>query len=174
MGPVFFTGKTNGCKIEHKRKLFRRFSRGECSVSESSETEKGVYYMKKTISRLPDSELDIMLVLWNHEPPMSRLEIERVVNEKKKLAPTTILSLLTRLEKKGFVSAKKEGKMNLYTPLVTQEEYQQKESRSVLEKLYGNSLKRFVNALYQGEKMKKEDIQELSDFLKEMEEDQEE
>ena len=174
MGPVFFTGKTNGCKIEHKRKLFRRFSRGECSVSESSETEKGVYYMKKTISRLPDSELDIMLVLWNHEPPMSRMEIERVVNEKKKLAPTTILSLLTRLEKKGFVSAKKEGKMNLYTPLVTQEEYQQKESRSVLEKLYGNSLKRFVNALYQGEKMKKEDIQELSDFLKEMEEDQEE
>ena len=147
---------------------------GECSVSESSETEKGVYYMKKTISRLPDSELDIMLVLWNHEPPMSRLEIERVVNEKKKLAPTTILSLLTRLEKKGFVSARKEGKMNLYTPLVTQEEYQQQESRSVLEKLYGNSLKRFVNALYQGEKMKKEDIQELSDFLKEMEEDQEE
>ena len=109
--------------------------------------------MKKTISRLPDSELDIMLVLWNHEPPMGRLEIERVVNEKKKLAPTTILSLLTRLEKKGFVSAKKEGKMNLYTPLVTQEEYQQQESRSVLEKLYGNSLKRFVNALYQGEKM---------------------
>ena len=130
--------------------------------------------MKKTISRLPDSELDIMLVLWNHEPPMGRLEIERVVNEKKKLAPTTILSLLTRLEKKGFVSAKKEGKMNLYTPLVTQEEYQQQESRSVLEKLYGNSLKRFVNALYQGEKMKKEDIQELSEFLNEMEEDQEE
>ena len=130
--------------------------------------------MKKTISRLPDSELDIMLVLWSHEPPMSRLEIERVVNEKKKLAPTTILSLLTRLEKKGFVFARKEGKMNLYTPLVTQEEYQQQESRSVLEKLYGNSLKRFVNALYQGEKMKKEDIQELSDFLKEMEEDQEE
>ena len=130
--------------------------------------------MKKTISRLPDSELDIMLVLWNHEPPMSRLEIEQVVNEKKKLAPTTILSLLTRLEKKGFVSARKEGKMNLYTPLVTQEKYQQQESRSVLEKLYGNSLKRFVNALYQWEKMKKEDIQELSDFLKEMEEDQEE
>ena len=86
----------------------------------------------------------------------------------------TMTELLKKLEKKGFVSSKKEGKMNLYTPLVTQEEYQQQESRSVLEKLYGNSLKRFVNALYQGEKMKKEDIQELSDFLKEMEEDQEE
>ena len=68
--------------------------------------------MKKTINRLPDSELDIMLVLWKYEPPMTRIEIERVVNEKKALAPTTILSLLTRLEKKNFVKVTKQGKMN--------------------------------------------------------------
>lgn len=89
---------------------------------------------------------------------MGRLEIERVVNEKKKLAPTTILSLLTRLEKKGFVSAKKEGKMNLYTPLVTQEEYQQQESRSVLEKLYGNSLKLLCKCPLPGGKDEKKKI----------------
>lgn len=126
--------------------------------------------MKKTISRLPDSELDIMLVLWKYEPPMSRSEIERVVNEKKALAPTTILSLLTRLEKKNFVSVTKQGKINLYTPLISQEEYQQNESKSVLEKLYGNSLKRFVASLYQGKKMDEDDIKELHDFLEEMEE----
>ena len=95
--------------------------------------------MKKTINWLPDSELDIMLVLWKYEPPMTRIEIERVVNEKKALAPTTILSLLTRLEKKNFVKVTKQGKMNLYTPLISQEEYQQSESKSVLEKLYCNS-----------------------------------
>lgn len=50
--------------------------------------------MKKQIPRLPDSELNIMLVLWNGHPGMSRPEIETVVNQKKKLAPTTILSLL--------------------------------------------------------------------------------
>ena len=126
--------------------------------------------MKKTISRLPDSELDIMLVLWKHQPPMSRIEIERVVNEKKALAPTTILSLLTRLEKKKFVRVTKQGKMNLYTPLISQEEYQQSESKSVLEKLYGNSLKKFVTSLYQGEKMDRDDIRELHDFLEELEE----
>ena len=91
--------------------------------------------MKKKVNRLPDSELDIMLVLWKYEPPMSRMEIEQVVNEKKALAPTTILSLLTRLEKKGYVEVTKQGKMNLYTPLVSKEEYQQSESKSVLEKL---------------------------------------
>ena len=41
--------------------------------------------MKKTYQRLPESELDIMLVLWNHTPPMNRMEIEKVINTKKAL-----------------------------------------------------------------------------------------
>ena len=125
--------------------------------------------MKKTYQRLPESELDIMLVLWNHTPPMNRMEIEKVINTKKSLAPTTILSLLARLEAKNFVEVTKQGKMNLYTPLVSQSDYQAHESQSVLEKLYGNSLKKFVTSLYQGKKVSSEEIQELSDFLKELE-----
>ena len=125
--------------------------------------------MKKTYQRLPESELDIMLVLWNHTPPMNRMEIEKVINTKKSLAPTTILSLLARLEAKIFVEVTKQGKMNLYTPLVSQSDYQAHESQSVLEKLYGNSLKKFVTSLYQGKKVSSEEIQELSDFLKELE-----
>ena len=31
--------------------------------------------MKKTYKRLPESELDIMLVLWNNTPLMNRMEI---------------------------------------------------------------------------------------------------
>ena len=59
--------------------------------------------------------------------------------------------------------------MNLYTPLISQEEYQQSESKSVLENLYGNSLKKFVASLYQGKKMNQDDIKELHDFLQELE-----
>ena len=143
------------------------------SCGESRMAGKGEEKMKNKYSRLPDSELDIMLVLWSHEPPMSRGEIEQVVNEKKELAPTTILSLLSRLEKKKFVSVTKEGKMNLYTPLVSQTDYQAHESRSVLEKLYGNSLKKFVTSLYQGKKISSEEIQDLSDFLKELDDREE-
>ena len=106
--------------------------------------------MKKTYQRLPESELDIMLVLWNNTPPMTRPEIEKVITMKKKLASTTILSLLTRLENKNFEEVTKQGKMNLYTPLVSQSDYQAHESQSVLEKLYGNSLKKFVTSLYHG------------------------
>ena len=129
--------------------------------------------MIKTYQRLPDSELDIMLVLWNGTPPMTRPEIEKVINKKKNLAPTTILSLLTRLEAKKFVEVTKQGKMNLYTPLVSQSDYQANESQSVLEKLYGNSLKKFVTSLYQGKKMSSEEVRDLSNFLKELEDREE-
>ena len=135
-------------------------------------TERGEE-VKKTYQRLPESELDIMLVLWNGPPPMTRPEIEKVINTKKNLAPTTILSLLTRLEAKNFVEVTRQGKMNLYTPLVSQADYQSHESRSVLEKLYGNSLKKFVTSLYQGKKISSEEIQDLSDFLKELDDREE-
>lgn len=124
--------------------------------------------MKKRIQKLPDSELDVMIALWNGHQEMTRSEIEDFMNQKKKLAPTTILTLLSRLEKKNFVSVKKEGKANLYSALVTQEEYQQQEGKHVLEKLYDNSLKNFVATLYQGKQIDQNDIKELESFLQEL------
>lgn len=124
--------------------------------------------MKRTIQKLPESELDIMIVLWKQKNDMSRSEIEKIVNQKKTLAPTTILTLLSRLEKKGFVSVNRDGNLNKYRWLVSQEEYQQKEGKGMLEKLYGNSVKNFVAALYQGRELDDEDLKELEGFLKEL------
>ena len=124
--------------------------------------------MKRTIQKLPESELDIMLVLWKQKSDMSRSEIEKIVNQKKTLAPTTILTLLSRLEKKGFVSIKRVGNLNKYHWLVSQEEYQQKEGKGMLEKLYGNSVKNFVAAMYQGREINEEDLKEPEGFLKEL------
>ncbi len=124
--------------------------------------------MKRTIQKLPESELDLMIVLWKQKNDMSRSEIEKIVNQKKTLAPTTILTLLSRLEKKGFVSVNRDGNLNKYRWLVSQEEYQQKEGKGMLEKLYGNSVKNFVAALYQGREINDEDLKELEGFLKEL------
>ena len=99
---------------------------------------------------------------------MSRLEIETVINEKKALAPTTILSLLSRLEKKQFVSVTKEGKTNYYTPLISHEEYQNCESKNVLERVFGNSLKSFVTSLYRGKELTQQDVAELYDYIQEL------
>lgn len=115
--------------------------------------------------RLPDSELEIMLIIWEAATPVSRSYIEKQINEKKHLASTTILSLLTRLVDKGFVHSEKQGKGNIYSALVDENDYIQNEGKSMLEKLYGNSLKNFVAALYDGKKVNDDELSELRDFL---------
>ena len=49
------------------------------------------------------------------------------------------------------------------------DEYLQAESKSIFSTLYGNSMKNFVTALYDGKTVSKKEIQELKDFLEELE-----
>lgn len=120
--------------------------------------------MKRNTRRLPDSELELMQVIWKHEPPVSRAVIEAEINESHTLATTTILTFLTRLCEKGFLSMGKQGRANVYTPLISQRDYLASESRSLLDRLYGGSIKTFAAALCDSG-ISKEELQELRDLL---------
>ena len=117
------------------------------------------------MKRLPESELEIMMIIWEYNRPVNRMEIEERL--KKDVAAPTILSFLNRLEAKGFVSVEKIGKINWYTSLVKEEEYLQKESRNILRRMYQNSLKNFVSALYDGEGLSSQDLEDLKAFIEE-------
>lgn len=121
--------------------------------------------MSKKIKRLPDSELDIMLVIWEAGKPVSRAYIEERLREKKNLAVTTVLTYLSRLIEKGFVSCERQGKMNIYSAAVNEEDYLASESKYFLEKLYNGSLKTFVAALYNNNAISDDEISELQEFL---------
>ena len=120
--------------------------------------------MKRSIRRLPDSELELMQIIWQKEPPVSRSDIEAVIKDSHALAATTILTLLTRLCEKGFLQIEKQGRANVYTPLISQREYLASESRSLLDKLYGGSIKTFANALCDSG-ISKEELLELRKLL---------
>jgi len=124
--------------------------------------------MKRQIRRLPDSELELMQIIWQKEPPVSRQDIEAVIKDKHMLAATTILTLLTRLCEKGFLKMEKQGRSNLYTPQISQREYLASESRSLLDKLYGGSIRTFANALCDSG-ISKEELTELRELLEKQE-----
>lgn len=117
------------------------------------------------LKTLPNSELELMMILWRAGVPLTRMEIEERLPKKRTLSKTTILSFLSRLEEKGFVLVEKEGRNNRYLPLVQESEYLKQESGSILKKLYGSSVKKFVAALYDGDGLSKEQIAELKDYL---------
>lgn len=122
--------------------------------------------MDKDIRRLPDSELELMQIIWDLEPPLSRQDIEERLPLDRPLAPTTVLTFLDRLREKGFLRAEKRGKTNYYTPLVSRREYLARESRGVLDRLFGGSVSAFATALVDGG-VSREEIQRLRELLEE-------
>lgn len=118
------------------------------------------------IKRLPESELEIMQIIWKKSAPASRVDIEQALQETHPLAPTTILTLLTRLCEKGFLSLKKEGRSNLYEPLITEKEYLAAESRSFLDRVFHGSVASFATALCDSG-VTKEELEELRRLLEE-------
>ena len=119
------------------------------------------------MKRLPESELEIMMIIWDYNKPVTRFEIEERMEKGKKLSPTTILSFLSRLQEKGFVEVRKSGKNNVYLALVEREDYRKVESRNVLKRLYQNSARNFLAALYDGESLSGEDLRELEEYISE-------
>ncbi len=120
----------------------------------------------KDNQKLPDAELEVMMVLWEaNETVTSDYIMERLDN--KTWVKPTLLNLLNRLVSRGFVSCEKNGKLNYYTALVKKEDYLQKESKNFLKKMHHNSISSLLASLYGGKKLSKKDIDELSKFIEE-------
>lgn len=117
-----------------------------------------------TKKRLPDGELSIMQIIWREKPPVARSAIEQALGDEKQLAPSTIITFLTRLCEKGFLSLTRKGRTNYYTPLISEREYLAQESRNILDRLYGGSLANFATALCDSG-VSREDIEQLRDML---------
>ena len=119
--------------------------------------------------RLPESELDIMLAVWTAESEISAPEILSALD--RPLTASALHSYLKRLEEKGFLSCRKEGQTNLYTPLISKARYQEEEGKTILGKLYAGSLRRFAAALHDGGGLRREDVAELRAYLDQLEEE---
>lgn len=115
------------------------------------------------IKRLPDSELEIMQALWAAGDGSSRTGIEEHLT--RSIAPTTVLTLLSRLDEKGFVRTEKSGRNSIYTALVSREEYLSSRGKSLVD-LCGGNMKTFAAALVDSG-ISKDDLAELKKLLEE-------
>ena len=117
------------------------------------------------IKRLPDAELEIMLLLWQAEDAVPRNYFDKALKEEKNWADSTILSLLSRLTEKGFITCSKQGNKNFYTPLVKKEDYYAVENSSFMSKFYHNSLNQFLVSFSQSNPLTDDEISELHSLL---------
>lgn len=129
--------------------------------------------MGNTIKRLGDAEREIMQIIWEcyrdtQEAVTAGYVLERLQNHRK-WALSTLMTVLSRLTNKGFLSCDRTYRNNLYIPLISEEDYRASESRNFLDKLYGNSFQRMVASFYDSRIINQCDLKELRSFLDELE-----
>ncbi len=60
--------------------------------------------------RLPESELEVMLGIWNEKPPVTSAMLMKTVGVKNSWKTPTVISFLSRIEEKGFIMSYKKGR----------------------------------------------------------------
>ena len=121
--------------------------------------------MKDSLSsKITDSELEVMKVLWEAGEPLSITDIRQALQEKKGWESTTIKTLVQRLCNKGAVLQEKK-KYFIYTPAVSESEYNEWATGNLIQKLYRGSAKNLVAALVNSDTLTREDVEELRGFF---------
>jgi len=119
------------------------------------------------IGHLSDAELEIMKIVWENPEEVTLFPyiMDALAARSKPCQKNTLIVLLSRLIDKGFLRAKKIGRRNEYTPLVSETEYQTAQTKKFLDKIYEGSVKGLVSNLILGDLLTDEEYEELKSLL---------
>ncbi|AQQ66803.1 CopY family transcriptional repressor [Microbulbifer agarilyticus] len=119
---------------------------------------------------ITEAEYEVMEALWNGAPANAR-EIYQRLQSHKDWQERTVKTLLSRLAKKGAISYEQRDRTYYYSPCFEREEYQVKQGKKLVDRLFGGQLSMLVSGFVKGGDLKKSDIEELKDIIKQWEKD---
>ncbi|MCI9344410.1 MAG: BlaI/MecI/CopY family transcriptional regulator [Lachnospiraceae bacterium] len=119
------------------------------------------------LQQLSDAELEIMKIVWGNpdEVTMFPYIMDGLAARGKPCQKNTLIVLLSRLMNKGFLNAKKIGRRNEYTTLISETEYQTAQTKSFLDKIYEGNVKGLVSNLISGDLLTDGEYAELKKIL---------
>lgn len=115
--------------------------------------------------RISDAEHAVMEVLWD-ESPLSAQDVAERVTAEKDWSANTVKTLLGRLLAKNVIAHEEDGRRYLYRPVVARDDYLEKESRRLIDRLFGGKLTPLVAHLAERDALTQQDIAEIEALLK--------
>jgi predicted transcriptional regulator len=122
---------------------------------------------KNMIQQLSDAELETMKIVWGNPDEVTLFPyiMDGLAARGKPCQKNTLIVLLSRLMNKGFLNAKKIGRRNEYTTLISETEYQTAQTKSFLDKIYEGNVKGLVSNLISGDLLTDGEYAELKKIL---------
>ena len=120
---------------------------------------------------LTQAEWSVMECLWA-EGPLTGREVTARMEDRCGWSRSTTLTLLSRLEAKGALeSVPAEKGPKVFSPLLRREDAALGETKDFLDRVYQGSLSLMVSALTKKQALSREELDELYELLKGLEED---
>lgn len=123
---------------------------------------------KATNVAITEAESRVMQALWDAAPQGSE-ELASALQAETGWHENTVRTLLKRLLDKGAVRATRDGRRFLYTPLLTREAWQTRESRSLLDRVFGGRVAPLLVNFTRHEQLSAKDLAELRKLVDQLE-----
>ena len=118
--------------------------------------------------QLGDLQLAIMRVLWNHGEATVK-QVRQALRAHRPLALTTVATMLTKMEAKGVVGHRAEGRRYVYRPLVSERQVRRSMTRRLTEGLFGGDALAVVSHLLSEREIPAEELEELKRMIEQRE-----
>lgn len=118
------------------------------------------------LQQISGAELDIMRIVWASEgPALFSFIMDELAKKGKPWQKNTVITLLSRLMEKGFLKAKKIGRKNEYTAVVSAEDYQKEQTKAFVNTIFEGNVKGLVTNLIQGDLLSADEYADLKKLL---------
>lgn len=121
--------------------------------------------MTRRAVTIPDSELDVLSVLWEIKSGTVREILDLLIKRGKVWSYATVATLLDRLEKKQFITSNRDELAYVYKPLIPLDEVRHKRLSNVIEKLFDNDPSELVIHLIKTYRFKPDQVDQFKEIL---------
>jgi predicted transcriptional regulator len=126
--------------------------------------------MDKT-HHLGELQYAIMRVLWD-EREASAARVLEALPAKHQRAPTTIATMLTKMERKGVVAHRVEGRVFVYRPTVSREDVHRTMVGDLMDRLFEGDVTALVSHLLTEQEVDRGELSRLSRLIAEHKKDE--
>jgi predicted transcriptional regulator len=106
----------------------------------------------------PPLELECLKALWGMGEGTVR-DVREILVDNRNLAYTTVMTVLDRLEKRGGVSRRKQGRSFVYTPKVSQDAVRRYAVKELIDTFFGGSEEALRSYLQNSSTASKSDLE---------------
>lgn len=116
------------------------------------------------IKDLPQAEYEVMEVLWR-EGEATIKRVHAVLSAERKLAYTTVATLLSRLREKGYVDAREQNFAYVFRPLIEKAQVQRRKLDDLVQRVFGGSLVPLAAYIAENSKLTPDQIAALEEMI---------